>query len=93
MYDFDEGGGSSAWISIRQSDGFICGLDPERTGSTIFVFNSSLDRFIRTFALLNHYLHGGNALPPGLQSQIRAVDPEAFEVSEWRVMIDFVNDQ
>lgn len=93
MCDYDEGGGASPWISIRERDGFVCGLDIERTESTIFIFNSSLDRFIRTFELLDHYLRTGASLPPELRSQIQAVDSEIFELSDWRETIDFLNDQ
>jgi hypothetical protein len=44
--DFAEGGGAFAWIALRESDRFVCGLDIERSGETLFVFNSSLDAFI-----------------------------------------------
>lgn len=91
MCDYAEGGGASPWISIRESDGFVCGLDIERTGSTIYVFNSSLDRFIRTFQLLDHCLRNGATLPPELRSQIRAVDPEVFELSDWRETVGYLN--
>lgn len=91
MCDYAEGGGASPWISIRESDGFVCGLDVELTGSTIYIFNSSLDRFLRTFQLLDPYLRAGASLPPDLRSQIKAVDPEVFELSDWRETIDYVN--
>src|SRR4051812_4325791 len=53
MYDYAEGGGASPWIAIRERDGFVCGLDIARDGENTFIFNSSLDRFIRTFHLLD----------------------------------------
>jgi len=88
--DFAEGGGASPWIAIRERDGFVCGLDIERDGSNTFIYNSSLDRFIATFNLLNQYLRDERELPPDLLSRAEALDPEAFDVSEWRRLIDNV---
>jgi hypothetical protein len=88
MYDYAEGGGGSPWIAVRESDGFVCGLDVERDGETTFVFNSSLDRFISTFNLLDPHLRAGRELPPDIRSQVKALDPEAFPLSDWRELIE-----
>jgi hypothetical protein len=90
MYDYDEGGGASPWIAIRKSDGFVCGLDVERDEQTTFIFNSSLDRFIRTFNLLDQYLRAGRELPPDIASRVGALDPEAFPLSDWRKLIELI---
>jgi hypothetical protein len=88
--DFAEGGGASPWIAIRERDGFVCGLDIERDGETTFIYNSSLDRFIATFNLLDGYLRVERDLPLDLLSRFEVLDPEAFVVSEWRNLIDYV---
>jgi hypothetical protein len=88
MYDYAEGGGASPWIAIRESDGSVCGLDIERDGEMTFIFNSSLDRFISTFDLLDAYLRDGRELPEGIASQVRALDPAAFPRSDWREVIE-----
>jgi hypothetical protein len=78
------------WIAIRERDGFVCGLDIERDGETTFIYNSSLDRFIATFDLLDKHLRDERELPSDLSSRVEALDPEAFAVSEWRDLIDYV---
>jgi hypothetical protein len=88
--DYAEGGGASPWIAIRERDGYVCGLDIERDGDKTFIYNSSLDRFVATFNLLDQHLSGGRDLPPDLLSRVEALDPEAFAVSEWRHLIDYV---
>ncbi len=92
MYDYAEGGGASPWIAIRESDGSVCGLDIEREGETTFIFNSSLDRFIGTFNLFDQYLRAGQELPPGFTSQVEALDPEAFPLSDWRELIELTTE-
>jgi hypothetical protein len=91
MYNYDEGGGASPWIAIRGSDGFVCGLDVERAGESTFIFNSSLDRFISTFNLLDQHLRTRQDLPPDIASRVGALDTEAFPLSDWRHLIEFVN--
>jgi hypothetical protein len=88
--DYSEGGGASPWIAIRERDGFVCGLDIERNGEKTFIYNSSLDRFIATFNLLDEHLRDERDLPRDLLSRAEALDPEAFAVSEWRHLIDYV---
>ena len=88
--DYAEGGGASPWIAIRERDGFVCGLDIERDGEKTFIYNSSLDRFVATFDLLDGYLREERDVPPDLSSRVEALDPEAFAVSEWRPLIEHV---
>jgi hypothetical protein len=88
--DYAEGGGASPWIAIRERDGFVCGLDIERDGEKTFIYNSSLDRFIATFNLLDQYLSEGRALPPDVATQLEALDPEAYESSEWRHLAEYI---
>ncbi|MCE9553374.1 MAG: hypothetical protein K8T91_08360 [Planctomycetes bacterium] len=93
MYDCADGGGASPWIAIRESDGFVCGLDIERDGENIFIFNSSLDRFIHTFNMLDQYLRAGRKLPPDIKSQVGAMDPKMFPLSDWRKLIEHIIDE
>ena len=91
--DYAEGGGASPWIAIRERDGFVCGLDIERDGEKTFIYNSSLDRFIATFNLLDKHLRDlrdDRDLPADLLSRVEALDPDAFAVSEWRHLIDYI---
>ena len=86
-YDYAEGGGASPWVAIRGTDGVVCGLDVERD-RPMFWLNTSLERFIRTFALLDQYLGHCQPLPPDIGVCVRGVDPEGYPKSEWRLMID-----
>jgi hypothetical protein len=88
VYDYAEGGGASPWIAFRERDGYVCGLDIERQGETVFVFNSSVDCFISTFSLFDQNLRAGQKLPPGFASRAEALDSELFAVSEWRALIE-----
>jgi hypothetical protein len=91
-FDYAEGGGASPWIAIRESDGFVCGLDIERDGETTFILNSSLERFISTFNLLDPYLRAGRELPRDITSQVKVLDPDAFPLSDWRELIELAAD-
>jgi hypothetical protein len=90
MYDYAEGGGASPWIAIRESDGAVCGLDIERQEEKTFIFNSSLDRFIRTFAMFDEYLRGSGELPSGFATHVRDLDPDVFPASDWRELIELI---
>ena len=89
--DFAEGGVASTWIAICETDGFVCGLDIERAGETVFVFNSSLDRFISTFCLIDEHVRGGRALPPDVATRVMGLDPDVFLASDWKGIIDLVS--
>jgi hypothetical protein len=86
-YDYAEGGGAAPWIAVRIADGAVCGLDVERE-DPYFLFNSSVERFIKTFALLDQYLRRGQALPADIEGRVRSIDPEAYLGSEWRFLIE-----
>ena len=90
MYDFSEGGGANPWIAIRESDGYVCGLDIEGSAETTFIFNSSLDRFITSFNFHDQYLRLRRELPPDVASRVEALDLEAFPLSQWRTLIAFL---
>jgi hypothetical protein len=82
-------GGATPWIAVRQTDGAICGFDPERK-EAIFLFNSLIGRFIDTFTLLGQYLERGQRPPSDIEECARRIDPEAYPQSEWKSLIDYV---
>jgi hypothetical protein len=86
-YDYAEGGGAYPFLGIRKTDGAIYGLDPELEGEAMFLINSSLDRFIRTFSLLDEFLSLGKPTPPTLESRLRAIDPDVYDESDWKLFV------
>ncbi len=88
-YDYAEGGGATPWITVRETDGRVCGLDPERKDA-VFVFNSSIKPFVEVFAALDTYLRGGLKLPPNIEPRIREIDPSVYGHSEWRELIGYL---
>lgn len=85
--DYAEGGGAAAWIVLRAADGAVCGLDVERKDA-LFLFNSSIERFIQTFVLLDGFLSRGQPLPAEIEARTRDIDPEVYARSEWRLLIE-----
>jgi hypothetical protein len=85
--DFAEGGGAHPWLCVRERDGSVYGWDPERE-DPMFLLNSSVEQFIATFRLLNDYLPKNKPLPPDSDSQLRAIDPEAYPNSDWRLLVE-----
>jgi hypothetical protein len=88
-WDFAEGGGARPWLCVRERDGWVYGFDPERE-RPVFLLNSSVERFVATFRLLNDHLAKNEPLPPDCESRLRAVDREAFPNSEWRLLVESV---
>lgn len=87
--DFAEGGGARPWLCVRQRDGSVCGFDPERE-QPIFPLNSSVERFVETFRLLDGFLGRGVPLPPGCEGQLWAIDPETYPNSDWRLLVEYL---
>jgi hypothetical protein len=90
--DFAEGGGASPLLTVHAQTGVILGLDVDREQSSVFLLNSSIPAFIETFLLFDNVLKAGGTAPSGLRDRIQAVDPESFERSEWRGLIDDLAD-
>jgi hypothetical protein len=86
-YDCAEGGGASPWLCIRKTDCSVIGLDFEREDA-VFAINSSLERFVRTFAFLNSYLGAGKQLPFDAEKSLREIDPGLYPVSDWRLLVN-----
>lgn len=76
-FDYAEGGGASPWITIRKTDGAVCGLDVERE-CPVYLINSSLVRFIRSFSLLDQYLGRRRPPPHEIGGSLREIDPEGI---------------
>jgi hypothetical protein len=85
--DFAEGGGARPWLCVRERDGWILGFDPERE-EPMFLLNSSVECFVATFRLLNDCLARNKPLPPDGERRLRAIDPEAYPNSDWRLLVE-----
>ena len=88
-YDYAEGGGASPWITIRKTDGAVRGLDFEREPA-VFVYNSSIERFIQTFSLLDRYLGHCQPLPSAIEARVREIDSDGYPASDWRLLIEYL---
>lgn len=89
--DYAEGGGSSAFLGIRTTDGTVYRLDPERK-TPLSLLNSSIQQFIDTFGLLDKYLGQGIPLPLDIRTQLRSIDRKAYPKSEWRLLVEHLTD-
>ncbi len=87
VQDFAAGGGARNWLCVSEGDGRIYGFDPERE-EPMFLFNSSIDRFVATFRLLEDYLAKNKPLPLDCESRLQAIDPEAYPTSDWRLLVE-----
>lgn len=82
-----EGGGARPWLCIHKGTGAVHGLDRERKHA-VYILNSSIHAFIRTFQQMDAYLSKDQPLPQDLHQQIEALDPQSYHESEWRRLID-----
>ncbi len=88
-YDYAEGGGAAPWLCIRMTDGAVCGLDFEQE-DPVFLLDSSLQRFIQTFSVFDDYLGSRASLPADFDARLRRIDPNAYPVSDWRLLFEAV---
>jgi hypothetical protein len=79
--DVAEGGGARPFLGLGLNDGKVYGLDVERDRSPMFLLNSDIDRFVKTFRPFDI---------PDLPSQAAAIDPDAYAASEWRLLADYL---
>jgi hypothetical protein len=87
---YANGGGGSSYLGVHQDTGEIYGLDVERDESQVFIFNSNIDRFIRTFQKIDEILRHATIAPEVLFRELREIDPDAFQNSEWRDFCGYV---
>jgi hypothetical protein len=78
-----------SFLGIHWQSCEVFRLDVEQDTSQIFLLNSDIDRFIRTFLTLDRVLGSGGA-PAHIAERLREIDPGAFERSEWRLLSDYV---
>jgi hypothetical protein len=83
-------GGASAYLGVHRDTGEICGLDVEREKSQVFLLNSDIDRFIRTFQRTDELLRSASLAPGALSRELRVIDPDAFQRSDWRDFADYI---
>ncbi len=86
-YDYSAGGGANALLCIRAIDGSVWGLDLERE-TAMFPLNSSGDKFVATFRMLDNYLAHGKPLPPDGAGRFRTIDPEIGPSSDWLLLFE-----
>jgi SUKH-4 immunity protein of toxin-antitoxin system len=86
-HNFAEGRGARPWLCVHKSTGAVHGLDGGRDDA-LFLLNTSIDAFVRTFQYLDEHLGTGKALPPDAADHLRALDPQAYQESEWRLFIE-----
>ena|SRR6516162_138178 len=87
LQDFAEGGGAQTWLCVFGLDGSVKGLDPDRD-EPIFLLNSSVQQFVRTFWILNEYLAKQLSLPRDCEIRLQTVDPEAYPKSDWKLLVE-----
>jgi len=87
--NFAAGGGARPWLCIRMDDGAVVELDIEHDNPVRMV-NSSLERFIEAFNLVNRHLGEGLQLPADIDPRLRAIDPTVYDASYWRPLLEYL---
>ena len=88
--DYFKGGGANPLLTIDEETGNVIGLDVERDTNPTFRMNSSIEHFIQSFQLLDTYLSKKKRLPADIHDQMKSIDPDAFEGSEWEGFIQYL---
>jgi hypothetical protein len=88
-YDYAEGGGAHPFLGVRRTDGAVYGLDFERD-EPLFLLNSALEAFARTFERIDMHLGEGRPLPRDVGETLKAIDPEVYDDADWKRFIEFV---
>jgi hypothetical protein len=81
--DYAEGGGATPFLGVHAESGEILGLDLDRDESQIYLLNSNIDLFIRTFLEFDEVLRLSKRPPLNIRERLKEIDPGAFERSEW----------
>ena len=87
LQDFAECGGAQPWLCVRKRDGWVHGFDPDED-DPMSLLNSSIERFIATFRFLDQHLANNKQLPSDSESRLRAIDPDAYAMSDWRILAE-----
>jgi hypothetical protein len=88
--DYADGGGAHPLLGIDYETGEVFGLDVERNALSVYILNSSVERFIVTFLLFDRVLRLRTETVLGLAGKVYEIDPGVFERSEWRDTADYV---
>jgi len=88
--DVSEGGGARPFLGVELNDGKVYGLDVERDRSPMFLLNSDIDRFVKTFRLFDEAIRYRRISIPDLLPLATAIDPDAYAASEWRILADYL---
>lgn len=81
--DYAEGGGATPLLAVHAENGEILGLDLDRDQSPIFLLNSNMDLFIKTFLELDEVLRFNRSPQLQIRECLKKIDPGAFERSDW----------
>jgi len=88
--DYAKGGGASPFLGVHGDTGEIMGLDVEREASKMFLLNSNIDRYIRTFQKFDEVLRLKTLAPRHLPEALREIDGDTFQHGEWRLLCDYI---
>jgi hypothetical protein len=86
--DYADGGGASPYLVVHRHTGEIMGLDVERESAQLFILNSTVDAFIRTFEQFDKALREQRMELSTLADVLMEIDPQTFPNSEWRALCD-----
>jgi hypothetical protein len=91
--DFADAGGATPWLALHRVSGAVVGIDLERDGDPLFVLNSGLQQFIETFTYLDRFLGNEQPLPPNAEATLQRIDPDAYDDSDWKQLLEYLRDE
>ncbi len=68
---YADGGGACPFLGVHRDSGGIFGLDLEREQSQVFLLNSGIERFVRSFHLVDELLSSGSITSERLSTLMR----------------------
>jgi hypothetical protein len=86
--DYD--GGAAPLLTIDADTGWVMGLCLERDEEPLYLFNTSVLRFIEAFRYLNAFLGSGNPVPSDAEAVVRGIDEVAYPTSDWRLFVEYL---
>ncbi|MFO0964955.1 MAG: SUKH-4 family immunity protein [Gemmataceae bacterium] len=87
--DYAEGGGACPWLCLSRTDGAVYLFDPE-SDSPKTLLNSSPQRFVDSFRLLESAVGENGRYPTDLVDRLNKADEKAFPHSDWKDLVDFL---
>jgi len=88
--NYADAGGAQSLLAIHRESGKIFAFDVEREDEQMFLLNSDAASFIRTFLTLNKFMFEESVQNAQIEECLRAIDPSAFDKSEWRLLTEFL---